>query len=207
MTGRRLRGRFLGLLGVASIALVVGCAQSDNAPPSHAGAPRHLDGAASHDGNSDVDDYLAGAGLERLTTASDLVVHGQVVSAQGDVSIADDPTAQYTVFTVQVTEVIKGEMAKTVDVAMLTELEGAPFTPGARMTPKPGDDGIWMLTKIAPEFRYEGYVLTNNTGLLITQDDGDVLSGGSEGSAVSSEVKELQNTENLLDFLRTVDDR
>lgn len=206
MADGRIGGRLFKWLGVASIALVVGCAQSDDTQSSHASASRHVDDAASH-ANSDVDDYLPGAGLERLTTASDLVVHGQVVSAESGVSIADDPSAKYTVFTVLVTEVIKGEVAQAVDVAMLTELEGAPFVPAGRITPEPGVDGVWMLTKIAPEFGREGYVLTNHSGLLITQDDGGILSGGGEESAVSSEVEELRNTNNLLDFLRAVEER
>ena len=151
----------------------------------------------------DIDEHLPQAGLKQLTSESDLVVRGRVVRAKSGVLIAKDPTAKYTIFTIRVAEVVSGAKVSSVDVALLTELSGAPVRPEGRPAVGVGDDAVWLLTKIAPEFNRKGYVLTNQSSLLIVDDDGRVT-GGSKSSAVAGEVAHMKTVNEVLRYLRSV---
>lgn len=186
---------WLGLGVIAAVAAVMsGCGNSPQP------AEGHEHGAGNPNANMDVDDYLPDAGLTELSSASDLVVRGRIVGAQGGVLIAKDPTAKYTVFTVKVAEVVKGAKAATVKVALLTEIGGGRVQVEGRPSVVVGDDGVWLLKKIPAEFKYQGYVLTNQQGLLLVKDGGVVT--GSTDSTVAREVKELKDVDGVLRHLR-----
>lgn len=227
-TNRRNMHRTLRFgAATAVIALLTGCAGTD----AGADARGPADQAASHDhshehgqydphdranfrhqdgteANTDVDDTLHGAGLKQLATASDLVVRGRIAKAQPGVLIAKgDPTAKYTVYTVQVRDTVRGVKDKQVEVALLTEIGGGKVAVEDRPNPAVGDDVIWLLTKIAPEFDHKGYVLTNQSGLLLVKADGSVVSGLEGSSPVAKEAKALRTADQILQHLRTAPQR
>ncbi|GAA1713916.1 hypothetical protein ACFTSF_36395 [Kribbella sp. NPDC056951] len=199
----------LGALALS--AALVGCgsdatpaaADHDHATHQHNDRSlyQHTDGTEA---NTDTDDNLAGADLKQLATASDLVVRGKITKAKKDVLLAKgDPTAKYTVFTTQVTDHVRGVQAKEVDFALLTEISGSPIVVEQRQTPRVGSDVILVLTKIAPEFNHDGYVLTNQSGLLVVNKNGTVASGLEDSSPVSKQTESLRTAEQVLTELRS----
>lgn len=153
----RKRGLVRGVLLLIMVSLLAACGSPRPAGQSTDHTHDNIDGA-----NIEVDDYLPDASLADLGRASDLVVLGRVVGSVDGIRIGVDPNASYTIVTVAVDETLKGDArAKTVDVAMLTRLDGVALVFGGRPTPKLDDRGIWMLRPIAAEFGREGYVLTN----------------------------------------------
>jgi hypothetical protein len=188
---------WLGLGVIAAVgAVMTGCGSAPQPAEGH----EHKHSAGSASANMDVDDYLPAAGLTELGSASDLVVRGRIVGAQGGVLIAKDPTAKYTVFTVRVAEVLKGAKAASVKVALLTEIGGGRVQVEGRPAVVVGDDGIWLLKRIAPEFNYRGYVLTNQQSLLVVQ-EGKVVAGSAD-TTVGREVADLQTVDRVLNRLR-----
>jgi hypothetical protein len=192
----RKRGLFRGALLLAMVWLLAAC-----------GSPRAATEGASHPhdnvggGNVDVDGYLPNAGLADLGRASDLVVLGRVVAAVQGVRIGSDARMGYTILTLAVDETLKGDAGKKmVDVAMLTQLDGAAVAFEGRPTPKVNDRGIWMLQPIAPEFGRKGYVLTNQNSQILAGEDG--LTGGAASSRSGREVAELGDLTSVLDQLR-----
>ncbi|HEX5594713.1 MAG TPA: hypothetical protein VFX61_01630 [Micromonosporaceae bacterium] len=149
-----------------------------------------------------MDDYLPDAGLKQLRDASDLVVLGHVVNTASGIRISEDPNVEYTILTVSVDEVLKGNAGKTVDVALLTHIRRAAVGFDGRPTPKRGDRGVWLLTAIAPEFKREGYVLTNQNSQLLVKSDGAGLIGGASSSPVAREIRELGGLPGVLNRLR-----
>ncbi|MDX6238655.1 MAG: hypothetical protein QOG10_3470 [Kribbellaceae bacterium] len=211
-TPRRLTRRIIGL-GVSTVALTLalaGCGgeQTGSAPPPAAPAAaqdehtdQHEDGSLA---NAIVDDRLAGADLRQLTKNSDLVVHGRITAVEAGVPLAKgDPTAKYAVYTIQVRDTVRGKNQREVQLALLSEIEGARIVLEERPNPKVGDDVIALLTKIAPEFNHPGYVLTNQSGLMLVKPDGRVVSGIEGSSPVAAEAKSLRTVSEVLDHLRT----
>jgi hypothetical protein len=166
------------------------------------GAHPHDEGTAS--GAPDVNDYLPDADLAQLSKASELVIFGSVIKAQSGVLIAEDKTAEYTVYTVEVKETLRGTAAKTVDVALLTHLSKTEVRFESRPTPQIGDQAVWLLNPIAPEFKREGYVLTNLNSLIVAAANGSRLIGAPASSPAGKDIHKLGNLDALLAHLRAV---
>lgn len=206
------RSKIAAALGAATLALVMAGCGSDQAPQAehdHATHQhdddrsfyQHADGTEA---NTDTDDNLSGADLQGLAKASDLVVRGQITKAKTGVPLAKgDPSAKYTIFTVKVSDHVRGQRARQVDFALMTEISGSQVVVEERQTPGIGSDVILVLTKIAPEFQYEGYVLTNQTGLLLVNKDGTVASGLDGSSPVAKQAKALRTADQVLSELRS----
>lgn len=92
-------------------------------------------------------------------------------------------------------------------MALLAEIGGGPVTVEYRPSPAVGDDVIWLLTKIAPEFQHKGYVLTNQSGLLLVRADGTVVSGLAGSSPVAKEAKTLRTADQVVQHLRSAPQR
>jgi hypothetical protein len=194
----RKRGVFQAALLLAIVSFLVACGSSRQGAESADHTHDGVDGA-----NVDVNDYLPDASLAELSLASDLVVLGHVVAAAEGVRIGTDASAGYTVVTLAVDETLKGDAAtKTVDVAMLTHLNGDPAVFGGRPTPKVDDRGIWMLRPIAPEFGREGYVLTNQNSQILLGEKG--LTGGAASAQSAQEVRRLGDLASVLEHVRAV---
>jgi hypothetical protein len=185
------------LLLLAVFSLAVAC----GSPRQAAEGDDHTD---THEAvNTRVGDALPDADLAELGRVSELVVSGQVVTAVDGVRIGSDAAAGHTVVTLAVGEVVKGDAGtKTVDVAMLTRIDGVPVVMEGRPTPKAGDRGIWLLQPIAPEFKREGFVLTNQNSQILAGEHG--LTGGVASSPSAREVERLGTLDRVLAHLRAV---
>lgn len=194
---------------VVAVGLLVSCSSSPEtantstvAEPPTGHAVGNQEQRAAH---GDVDPYLPEAGLQQLTVESDAVVRGTVVGEEPGVVVApDDPGAMYTIYTVRVEETISGPQTSTVDVAILTEIDGHPVQ--AEDAVQVGTDNIWLLTRIPPGFNRNGYVLTNPNGLLSVNSDG-LVEGAEKGSPVAKQVNKLQRAEAVLRVLRGAADQ
>ncbi len=207
------RSKIAAALSATALAvLMVGCGSSqepqaadhDHATHQHdddRSVYRHADGTEA---NTDTYDSIASADLKGLAKASDLVVRGQITKAQTGVLIAKgDPTAKYTVFTVKVSDTVRGVQSQQVDLALMTEISGSQVVVEDRPTPVVGSEVILVLTKIAPEFEREGYVLTNQSGLLLVKKDGTVVSGLDGSTPVAKQAKALRTADQVLAELRS----
>lgn len=133
--------------------------------------------------NTDVDDPLADAGLREVARSSDLVVQGTVTGARNDVSIASDESVRYTVLTVDIAEVLVGTApSNSVEVALMSEIDGASARVEGLPMPHIGDEGIWMLTTVDPTFGFEGYVVTSTGSMLLIDDDDRIWNEGEAAS-------------------------
>lgn len=193
--GRRpVRGAAL-LLPTALAALVLGAA---------CGGPTDRDAAATRDDGPvtlDVSDLLAGADMATLSQASDAVVRGTVVGTESRVRI-DESHVRYSTFTVEVAEVLAGAADEQVTVALTSHIDRQPVALEGRPMPEVGDEAVWYLTRIAPEFGYDGYRLTSGAGLLLLHDD-EVVGGGIPGeSPIADEVERLDSPEAVVDRAR-----
>jgi hypothetical protein len=151
----------------------------------------------------DVEDALADADVATLSQASDTVVRGRVISADGGLRL-DDSSLRYTAFTVDVDEALAGTPADRVRVVLSTHTDGQEIAIEGRPTPQVGDEGVWFLTPIAAEFDHDGYVLTGQTGLLLLE-GGEVTGGGTPGeSPIAVEVERLDSPEAVVDHVRAV---
>lgn len=179
------------LLATAIGVGVVGCAATpaETAPSKSEQEPMQI---------AEVDDPYASSSLFDLGTVSDLAVRGTVTGYRAGVQIGRDTDAAYTVYTVSVTETVFGPATKTVNVALLTELGGGPVTIQGRPKVEEGNDALWILTRIAPEFGLDGYVLTSTGGLIPITDEtlkSDSLTSGAVEAVergLKSTVAELQ---------------
>lgn len=207
------RSKIAAALGAAALAVVlVGCGGSQEpqaAEHDHASHPhdddrsfyQHTDGTEA---NTDTYDSIAGADLKGLAKASDLVVRGQITKAQKGVLIAKgDPTAKYTVFTVKVSDTVRGAKAQQIDFALMAEISGTQVVVEDRPNPDVGSEVILVLTKIAPEFQREGYVLTNQSGLMLVNKDGTVVAGLDDSAPVTKQAKALRTADRVLAELRS----
>lgn len=194
-----------GLASVLAVTLVVGCgtARGPSDVASHQDAADSLSSPPDEStGVVDIDDYLPEAGLLRLVEESDLVLRGKIVHAEAGVSIADDPDATYTVYTVRVDEVVAGPSEESIQVSLMTELGRAPFAPEGRPTMGVGDEGVWLLNEFPDGFDHAGYILTNQNSVLLVDSAGHV-SGGSASEAIAREVQVLKTVEPLMQYLRS----
>jgi hypothetical protein len=218
-TARRPIRRLIGASAAAAAALVLiacGSQQSGDDPANTGHAAHehsdheHAEGeyAEHEDGsraNASVDDPLAGADLKQLTAKSDLVVRGTVTGARADVPLAKgDPTAKYTIYTLKVQDVARGAAGSQVELALLSQIEGANIVFEERQNPKVGDSVVALLRKIAPEFNQPGYVLTGQSGLLVVKPDGGVISGIEGSSPIAAEAKTLRTVDQVLSTIRSV---
>jgi hypothetical protein len=209
-----------GAAALAALALVACGSRPSGDAPAPTGQAAHDHGDHAHsdgeyaeheDGsraNASVDGPLAGADLKQLTAKSELVVRGTVTSARADVPLAKgDPTAKYTIYTVKVQDVARGAAGAQVELALLTQIEGATIVFEERQNPKVGDSIVALLTRIAPEFGRPGYVLTDQSGLLVVKPDGQVISGIEGSSPVAAEAKRLRTVDQVLTTIRSVPQR
>lgn len=189
------------LLAVGALVLAAACAGDD--PAAEAGRT----GGGDPTLVVQVRNPLMEADLATLSQASDLVVHGTVEAVETGVRI-DGTELAYSVFTVAVGEVLAGEAGGTVQVAAATESRGRDIeVEGRPPLPEEGDDAVWFLNELAPEFGREGYVLSSPTGLL-AMDGGSVATPehthGGEAPPAISEAEELGSEGEVLDHLRSV---
>ncbi|WP_020390209.1 hypothetical protein [Kribbella catacumbae] len=207
------RSKIAAALSAAALAvLLVGCgssqepqaAEHDHATHQHDDDRSFYQHADGTEANTDTYDSVPSADLKGLAKASDLVVRGQITKAQKGVLIAKgDPTAKYTVFTVKVSDTVRGNQAQQIDFALMTEISGSQVVVEDRPTPSVGSEVILTLTKIAPEFKREGYVLTNQSGLLLVKKDGTVVSGLEGSTPVAKQAKALRTADQVLAELRS----
>ncbi|MEU4396454.1 hypothetical protein [Kribbella sp. NPDC023855] len=205
------RSKIAAALGAAALAVTTaGCGGSQTPQAEHDHAThqhdddrsfyQHADGTEA---NTDTDESLADADLKGLAKASDLVVRGQITKAKTGVLLAKgDPTAKYTIFTVKVSDHVRGKRTQHVDLALMTEISGSRVVVEERRTPGVGSDVILVLTKIAPEFNYDGYVLTSQSSLLLVNKDGSVASGLDGSSPVAKQAKAMRTADQVLAELR-----
>jgi hypothetical protein len=207
------RLKITAALGAAGLAVALaGCGNSqapqaadhDHASHSHGDDRSFYQHADGSEANTDTYDSVAAADLKGLAKASDLVVRGTITKAQKGVLIAKgDPTAKYTVFTVKVSDTVRGNKARQIDLALMTEISGTQVVVEDRPTPSVGSEVILVLTKIAPEFNREGYVLTNQSGLLLVKKDGTVVTGLDGSTPVAKQAKALRTADQVVAELRS----
>jgi hypothetical protein len=150
----------------------------------------------------EVNDPFAQADLATLSQASAMVVHGTVVDAEPGLRLGEDTRLRYTAFTVEVDETLAGESAQRVRVVLSTHVDDQEIAVEGRPLPRVGDEGIWFLNPVAPEFGYDGYVLTGQTGLLLVDGD-EVVGGGVPGeSPIADEVQPLDSPRAVVDHVR-----
>lgn len=216
-TPRRLARHILGL-GISAVALTIaltGCggSQPSSAPPPAPAAAEHNHADHEHsdaheDGslaNTIVDEALAGVDLQTLTKNTQLAVHGRITSIQTGVPLAKgDPSAKYSIFTIEVADTARGKAQPTVQLALLQEVYGAKIVVEERPNPKLGDDVVALMTKIAPEFNHPGYVLTSQAGLMLVKPDGQVVSGIEGSSPIAAQAKSLRTVDQVLATIRSV---
>jgi hypothetical protein len=193
--GRRPVRRSALLLVPTAAALLLGAACAGSAGQDRA--------AASHDEPQTVEasDLLAGADMATLTQVSDTVVRGTVVDVATRVRI-DDSRVRYATLTVEVDEVLAGAAGDRVEVALTSHVGRQPVELEGRPMPEVGDEAVWYLTAVAPEFGYDGYRLTSGSGLLLLQDDGAVGGGIPGESPIAEEVERLDSPEAVVDRVR-----
>jgi hypothetical protein len=192
-----LPGRPHGLLVPATLAALVLGAACAGADDGERAAPEEEPVVV------EVDDPYAQADMATLSQASDAVVHGTVVDAEPGLRLGTGQL-RYTAFTVEVDEVLAGSSGERVRVVLATHADGHEITIEGRPQPRVGDEGVWFLTPVAPEFGYEGYVLTGQSGLLLVDGD-EVVGGGHPGeSPIATEVERLDSPEAVVDHVRSV---
>lgn len=179
-------GRITILVAACSILVACGSSQRQErevardvrAPSSAAALPAGDTSQAPEAPLGDFSEPLHDATIQQLREASEMVVVGRVVSTETGVQISDDPDAQHIVYTLAVDEVLKGAPAPTVSVAMMGTAAGIPILSQRGPLPQNGRRGIWFLQSIAPQFKRSGYVLTNQSSLVLANEDGSRLTGG-----------------------------
>lgn len=188
----------LSSLALAGTLFVGACAGAEGS--SSGGA------SAAEDDPVVVDAFepLAGTDIATHRQESDVVVRGRAVSAEQDVEIGDS-SLTYTVFTVEVAEVLSGDADGTVEVAMSTKTNGREMTLEGRPDVEVGDDGVWFLTRIDPEeFDRDGYVLTSSSGLVLAGDDGEPGEGLDHHSPIAEELDQLDSVDEVADHVKTI---
>lgn len=150
----------------------------------------------------EVGDPLAGEDIAGLAAASQAVVRGTVVEAEEGVRVGGDHL-RYTAYTVAVDEALSGAPGVRIRVILASQMDGRDVVVEGRPLPDRGDEGIWFLTAIGPQFGYDGYVLTGQSGLLLFE-GGEVLGGGPPGAAVASEVEQLGDAQAVIERVRSV---
>lgn len=144
---------------------------------------------------------LPEADVATLGEESDAVVSGTVVEVESNVRIGP-AVLTYSVFTVEVDEVLAGEEVDRVEVAMSTRFRGQAVAMEGRPEPEVGDSGVWFLTELAPEFDREGYVLTSTESLVLLE-DGGIGEGLDEDSTLRAETEDLGSSEAVVDHVRS----
>jgi hypothetical protein len=170
-------------------------AQSADEPPAQAQA---------HDEPlpMEVSDPLAQEDIAGLTAASEAVVRGTVVEAEAGVRVGAEQV-RYTAYTVEVDEALSGAPADQIKVILSSQVQGRDVVVEGRPLPARGDEAIWFLTPIGPQFGYEGYVLSGQSGLLLFDGD-EVVGGGRPDGPVASEVERLGHPQVVVERVRSV---
>jgi hypothetical protein len=153
-----------------------------------------------------VDDPHAEADMATLSDASTTVVRGTVAAAETGVRFGMEDGGnqlRYTQFTVDVDDVLAGHAGNQVRVVLSTHLGRRQVAIEGRPVPRMGDEGVWFLTPMAPEFGVDGYVLTGQAGLLLLDGD-EVIGGGPPDAPVRAEVERLGSAEAVVAHVRTV---
>lgn len=150
----------------------------------------------------EVGDPHAQEDIAGLVAASETVVRGTVVEAEQGVRVGGDHL-RYTAYTVEVDEALSGAPDDRIRVILASQLDGRDVVIEGRPLPERGDDGIWFLTAIGPEFDYDGYVLTGQAGLLLFQGD-ELVGGGPDGSPVATELERLGSPQAVAEHVRSV---
>jgi hypothetical protein len=195
---RGLRGG--GLLVTGALLTAAACA--GGGPASEAGPGRDDATVVLR-----VRSPLASADLATLTQESDVAVHGTVEAIEPGVRIGP-PGLTYSVFTIAVDDVLAGQASGTIQVAATTATDGhAVEVEGRPPLPEVGDDAVWFLNELAPEFGREGYVLSSPTGLVVM--DGDTVATpehthDDEEPPALAEAAELGSEAAVLDHVRAV---
>lgn len=143
-------------------------------------------------------------GLRDLAAMADLVVFGTVEAVETGVQVGPDPQVISAVVTVRVEEVLRGEPEGPVKVALLTGVHGKSFALPGQAVPGVGTHGIWMLTKIGPQFAIEGYHPSSLSGEILFDAAGRVVTddaGGSDLPRGRQEAEQLGTLEKVLERL------
>lgn len=115
---------------------------------------------------------------------SDLVYHGQVESIDTGMTFDSDEDLEYKVYHLTL---IEHEGPDSLRVFVSDVADGAHITYEGRAELAVGDEAVWSLTEMAPEFDVDGgYVLTSSNGIFHVV-DGQVRPEGDSPAAMEAE--------------------
>lgn len=172
---------FLVLVGAGGTAA---CSSDDDASSPSAERTQTIE----------ADEPYSDASLDELGSVSDLVVKGSVTAVEHGIKIGSDQGVDYRVYTVAVSDAADVK-TESVRVIVSEAMDGVPVTLENRPELSVGDEAIWSLTEIAPEFDYDGYVLVSASSVFPIR-DGRVVDVGDAPAAL--EAKELGAEETFL---------
>lgn len=158
-----LRG--ISVFSVVVVAVIMaGCGTAAEPPVT-----THVDTTAINSVEGSIhtiepDEPYASVTLATLGDVSDLVIQAKVTAVKhGIVASKGDPSATGRQYTVERT----GKQGPDVTYVLVTEaLSGRPVTFPDQPNMEPGDEAIWVLDRIAPEFDMPGFVLTATNSIF-----------------------------------------
>lgn len=130
----------------------------------------------------EVDEPYANATLESVGAASDLVVRGTVTEITRSITMGTDRTVEYMAYTVD------DGSGREIAVYVTDRMDGVAVVFEGATTFSVGDEAIWALQTIDPQFGYDGYVLVSTISAFPI--DGEAVESESDAPA-ASEANEL----------------
>ncbi|QHO69860.1 hypothetical protein BHD05_09610 [Marisediminicola antarctica] len=116
---------------------------------------------------------------------ADLVIRGEVIKIKHGIKLGEDKTVDYKAYTVTPTG--SGKQS-AVNVIVSEAYNGIPVAFEGRPELEVGDEAIWTLTKIDPQFNYKGYVLVGSTSLFPLDGDQIVGDGDAPGQVEAAKL-------------------
>ena len=168
MEATRVLGAVIAL--TLSAATASACGSSAPRPASNVG-PRPA--AVS---TIEVDEPHGNASLDDLGRVSDLVIKAKVTAITHDVLLGQDRSMSYKQYTLKKTGK-KGP--SNLDVFVSETIDQVPIAVENRSEIERGQEAIWSLTKLAPEFGRSGYVLSSSSGIFPIVKDNIKVTGKS----------------------------
>lgn len=184
------------LLAGILVGAIAGCSAETPATPDSGGQ-------VSPSGEPVIavgDEPYGSATLTELADASSAVVRGVVESSESGIALGESKDMTYTAFEVRVSDQYRGDAADVVKVYVSTTSQGRPLEIVGRTIPEPGEDSIWFLTTIDPQFGVDGYVLSIQAGGILVERDGAIEH--SHESTPLEEASELGSLDAVASFLK-----
>lgn len=165
----------IGFLVLVGAGTVTACSSDDDASSPSVHETQTIE----------ADEPYANASLDELGAVSDLVVRGSVTAVEHGIELGSDRGVDYKAYTVAVADAA-GVEVESVRVIVSEAMDGVPITLHNRPELSVGDEAIWCLTEIAPEFGYDGYVLVSASSVFPIR-DGQVVNDGDAPGALEAE--------------------